>query len=245
MTAGRTAFDRDLGTAQGEVRDVSVLMADLRGFTTFCERVSPASTAAVLNEYLTAMVDVILDQHGRIQDFIGDGILGVFGAPNDDPDHAWHAALSALKMQKAIQPLRDRWQAQTGTNFALGIALHTGTAFAGIVGPPTKCKYAVVGDLVNAVSRLEGVNRDLGTAIVMSGETLGRVRDRIVAQPRGSFAVRGRSHLIEVFELLGVRGEGTATQELRDPSEVDVFRIAASHGANGWRRNTVRRPAPA
>src|SRR5215468_3826246 len=98
MRAERTAFDHDLGTGQGEVRDVSVLMADLRGFTTFCERVSPASTAAVLNEYLTAMVDVILKQHGRVQDFIGDGILGVFGAPGQDPDHAWHAVLSALEM---------------------------------------------------------------------------------------------------------------------------------------------------
>ena len=86
----------------GEVREVSVVMADLRGFTAFCEQVPPDRMYRVLNEYLTAMIDVILGQQGHVQDFIGDGILGVFGAPGQDLDHGWHAALSAVEMQVAI-----------------------------------------------------------------------------------------------------------------------------------------------
>ena len=190
---------------EGEVREVSVVMADLRGFTAFCERVPLDRMSRVLNEYLTAMVDVILGHQGRVQDFVGDGILGVFGAPDQDPDHAWHAALSALEMQVAIRRLGGRWKREGGTSFALGVAVHTGEAFAGAVGSPKQNKYAVVGDPVNTVARLEELNRDLGTEIVMSGDALALVRDRVDVHPRGSFAVRGRSHAVEVFELLGVQ----------------------------------------
>lgn len=188
----------------GDVRQVSVVMADLRGFTTFCERVSPGRMSKVLNEYLTAMVDVILGLQGRVQDFVGDGILGVFGAPGQDPDHAWHAALSALEMQVAIRRLSGQWEREGVPSFGLGVAVHTGEVFAGAVGSPKQSKYAVVGDPVNTVARLEELNRKLGTEIVMSGDAFALVRDRVDANPRGSFAVRGRSHGVEVFELLGV-----------------------------------------
>lgn len=189
----------------GEVRDVSVLMADLRGFTTFCEQTTPSRAAAVLNDYLTAMMDVILAHHGRVQDFAGDGILGVFGAPLFDGDHAWHAALSALRMQSVIRRVRSRWGAASGADLALGIALHSGEVFAGTFGPPRQSKYAVVGDPVNTVARLEELNRGLGTAIVMSSAMHARLGERVIGRTRGSFAVRGRSRPVEVFELVGAR----------------------------------------
>ena len=129
LLCGQTAFD-------GEVREVSIVMADLRGFTAFCERVTPHRMSRVLNQYLTAMVEVILGQQGRVQDFVGDGILGVFGAPGQDPDHAWHAALSALEMQAAIRRLVSRWEPEGETAFTLGVAVHTGAVFAGAVGSP-------------------------------------------------------------------------------------------------------------
>jgi class 3 adenylate cyclase len=122
----------------GDVRQVSVVMADLRGFTSFCERVSLDRMSKMLNEYLTAMVDIILEWGGHVQDFLGDGILGVFGAPGDDPDHAWHAALSALDMQVAIRRLGEQWERSGGTSFALGVAVHTGRVFAGAVASPRR-----------------------------------------------------------------------------------------------------------
>jgi adenylate cyclase len=199
---------------EGDIRKVSVVMADLRGFTAFCEGVPLGLISRVLNDYLTAMIDVILGQQGRVQDFVGDGILGVFGAPGHDPDHAWHAALCALEMQTAVRQVGDRWEREVGTSFALGVAVHTGEVFAGAVGSPRQRKYAVVGDPVNTVARLEEVNRNLGTEIVMSGEALALVRDRVVVQPRGMFAMRGRRHAVEVFELLGTqRAPGRILQE--------------------------------
>ena len=202
----------------GEIREVSVVMADLRGFTAFCEQVPPDRMYRVLNEYLTAMIDVILGQQGHVQDFIGDGILGVFGAPGQDLDHGWHAALSAVEMQVAIRQLGRRWGREEGTPFGLGVAVHTGRAFAGEVGSPKQRKYAVVGDPVNTVARLEELNRDLGTEIVMSGDVLALVRDRVDVHPRGSFAVRGRSHTVELFELLGIVTPEGGRQHLPAPS---------------------------
>jgi adenylate cyclase len=161
--------------------------------------------STVLNEYLTAMMEVILEHQGRVQDFVGDGILGVFGAPGQDPDHVWHAVLSALEMQVAIRRLGDRWEREVGTSFALGVAVHTGEVFAGAVGSPRQRKYAVVGDPVNTVARLEEVNRNLGTQIVISGDALTQVRERVDVQPKGVFVMRGRSHAVEVFELRGTQ----------------------------------------
>jgi class 3 adenylate cyclase len=192
-------------TLAGDVREVSVVMADLRGFTAFCERVPPVRMSRVLNEYLGAMVDVILGQRGRVQDFVGDGILGVFGAPALDSDHAWHAALTAIQMQRAMRKLGERWGREEGLTFSLGVAVHSGQVFAGSVGCPKRRKYAAVGDPVNTVARLEELNRDLGTWIVISGDSLARVRDRVDVNRKGLFTVRGRSHPVEVFELLGVR----------------------------------------
>jgi len=195
----------DDAALEGDVREVSMVMADLRGFTTFCERVSLGLSSRVLNEYLTAMMEVILGQRGCVQDFVGDGILGVFGAPGRDPNHAWHAATSAIEMQVAIQRLRGRWEREFGISLALGVAVHTGEVYAGPVGSPRQNKYAVVGDPVNTVARLEELNRGLGTEIVMSGEALALVRERVDVRPRGLFAVRGRRNMLEVFELIGVQ----------------------------------------
>ena len=191
----------------GDVREVSVVMADLRGFTAFCERVPPQRMSRVLNEYLEAMVDVIFAHHGRVQDFVGDGILGVFGAPTSDPDHAWHAALTAIAMQSAIRRLGERWAREESAAFGLGVAVHSGRVFAGSVGCPRERKYAVVGDPVNTVARLEELNRSLATEIVVSGDALALIGDRAVVHPKGAFTVRGRTHTVDVFELVGVRGD--------------------------------------
>lgn len=188
----------------GEVRSVSVLMSDLRGFTTLSERLPPDRISEIMNEYFTEMVDVIMGHHGVIQDFIGDGILAVYGAPLDDPDHAWHAVTTALEMQAALRRLNAGWQAAGRPALAMGVAVHTGEVFAGNVGSPKRKKYSVMGDTVNTTSRIEGLNRELGTEILISRETLQVVKDRVVMRERGSIKVKGRTQPVEVFELVGV-----------------------------------------
>ncbi|MGH7394902.1 MAG: adenylate/guanylate cyclase domain-containing protein, partial [Candidatus Methylomirabilales bacterium] len=192
----------------GVVCTVSVLMSDLRGFTTLCEQVRPDRVSEMMNEYFTAMVEVIMSHRGIVQDFIGDGILAVYGAPLDDPDHARHAVGTALEMQTALRQLNDRWRAAERPPLAMGVAVHTGEVFAGNIGSPRRKKYTVMGDTVNTASRIEGLNRELSTAILISGATLAAVKDRVVVRDCGSIAVKGRGHPVDVFELEGLAETG-------------------------------------
>jgi len=200
-------MDRVLQTGTplgGEVRRVTVLMSDLRGFTTMSERLAPEVVSEMMNEYFTAMVDVILAHRGLVQDFIGDAIMAVYGAPLDDPEHCWHAAHTAVAMHAALEELNRRWEAQGRGPLAMGIAVHTGEAFAGTLGAPRKKKYAVLGDTVNTTSRIEGLNRDLGTGILISGAVLAVLKERVVARDRGSVTVKGRRQPVEIHELMSL-----------------------------------------
>jgi adenylate cyclase len=190
---------------EGEVVPVSVLFADLRGFTAMAEDVAPRHMAALLNDYLTVMIDVILERHGVVQDFVGDGILAVFGVPSHDPEHAWHAAVSAVEMQAALRRHHGSSEAERRVRQPIGVSMHSGQVFAGAVGSPRKWKYGVVGDTVNVASRLEELNRYLGTSILMSGQMQALLSDRVEARRRGWFPVRGRINPVEVYELLAVR----------------------------------------
>jgi adenylate cyclase len=191
----------DLG---GEVRSVSVLMSDLRGFTTLSERLPPAVVSETISEYLTAMTDVILARGGYVIDFVGDGILAVFGVPLDDPEHTWHAVQTALGMQAALERLNTAWQAAGRAPLVMGVAVHTGEVFAGTLGAPRKKKYTVLGDPVNTTSRIEGLNRELGTAILISGAALGAVKGRVRVRDHGAVTVKGRRQPVELFELLAL-----------------------------------------
>ena len=188
----------------GEVREVSVLMSDVRGFTAMAERLPPVEVSRTMNEYFTAMVDVILGEHGMIQDFIGDGILAVFGAPVHDPDHAMRAVRAALGMQEALARLNAGWTAAGRSPLAIGAAVHTGPTFAGYLGSPRKKKYGVLGDTVNTTSRIEGLNRELGTTILLSATARAALGERVTTRPRGAVAVKGKAEPVEVHEVLGL-----------------------------------------
>lgn len=194
----------------GEVRTVSVLMSDVRGFTTLSEKLPPTRISEIMNEYFTEMVDVIMSRRGMVNDFIGDGILAIYGAPVDDPDHAWHAVQSAYGMQQALGRLNERWQKRGAVTLAMGVAVNTGQVFAGNMGSPRKKKYSVLGDTVNTVARMEGLNRDLGTGILISAETLARVSDRVIVRARGNVMVKGKSQPVELYELLDLKPNGRA-----------------------------------
>ncbi len=202
---GPEVMDRVLhqdAALDGDVRVVSVLFSDLRGFTMVAERLSPERISETMNEYFTAMIDVILARHGIVQDFVGDAILAVFGAPLADPDHAGNAVTAAREMHAALERLNAGWVAAGRPALTMGIAINTGQVFAGNVGSPRKKKYAVIGDTVNTVTRMEGLNRDFATSILISRATFEAIRGRGAVRPRGTVPVRGRTQPVEVFELL-------------------------------------------
>ena len=212
---GRDVMDQVLAenpTLQGARREVSILVSDLRGFTTLSETMPVEQVAAHLNEYFPAMIDAIFAERGMINDFIGDGILVVFGAPLPDPDHAWRAVRAAMGMQAALERLNQEWSARGVAPLRMGIGIHTGVVFAGNVGGPDRIKYTVVGDTVNVTARLEGLNKDLGTTTLITAETRGALGDRAETRYCGEVPVKGRAEPLRVYELLGIRPRGLSGQ---------------------------------
>ena len=195
-------------TLQGARREVSVLVSDLRGFTTLSETMPAEQVAAHLNEYFPAMIEAIFAERGMINDFIGDGILAVFGAPLPDADHAWRAARAAMGMQAALERLNQEWARRGVPTLRMGIGIHTGVVFAGNVGGRDRIKYTVVGDTVNVTARLEGVNKELGTTTLITAETREAIGDRVETRYRGAVPVKGRAEPLQVYELLAVHPGG-------------------------------------
>jgi adenylate cyclase len=196
----------DAPSLRGERRVVSVLFSDLRGYTTLSEAMTPEAIAAHLNEYFDAMTGAIFAHQGMINDFIGDAVMAVFGAPVADPDHALHAVQAAAAMDRALAALNQRWTARGLPLFQMGIGIHTGSVFAGNVGGHDKIKYTVIGDPVNVGSRVEGLNKELGTTILITAETYAAVGDRVQVKDRGPMHVKGRVEEVRVYEVLAVEG---------------------------------------
>jgi adenylate cyclase len=213
---GRDVMDQVLAenpTLQGARREVSVLVSDLRGFTTLSETMPAEQVAVHLNEYFPAMIEAIFAERGMINDFIGDGILAVFGAPLPDPDHAWRAARAAMGMQAALERLNQEWARRGVPTLRMGIGIHTGVVFAGNVGGRDRIKYTVVGDTVNVTARLEGVNKELGTTTLITAETREAIGGRVETRYRGAVPVKGRAEPLQVYELLGAHPDGSHPAE--------------------------------
>jgi len=195
--------ERNPGDLDGERRQVSILFTDLRGFTTLSERMAPEQMAARLTEYFDAMTSAIFVRRGMVNDFIGDAILAVFGAPLDDPAHAQHAVQSALAMIETLDTLNRRWSAEGLPPLRMGVGIHTGEVFAGNVGRAGKVKYAVVGDTVNLASRVEGLNKDLGTTMLVTESTYRAAGLDLAVKDRGLVSVKGREEPVRIYEVLG------------------------------------------
>jgi adenylate cyclase len=189
---------------RGERREVSILFSDLRGFTTLSETLPPEAVAARLNEYFDAMTAAIFAHRGMINDFVGDAVMAVFGAPVPDPEHALHAVQSAAAMERGLDELNRRWAEEGLPPLRMGIGVHTGVVFAGNVGGAQRIKYTMIGDPVNVASRVEGLNKDLGTTILVTEQTLAAVGERARVKDRGPVAVKGRAEPVRVYEVLGV-----------------------------------------
>jgi adenylate cyclase len=193
---------------RGERRTVSILFSDLRGFTTLSESMPAEQVAARLNEYFEAMTAAIFTHRGMVNDFVGDGIIAFFGAPLADPEHALHAVLSAAEMDRALTALNARWGAAGLPELRMGIGVHTGQVFVGNIGGTARVKYTVVGDPVNLASRVEGLNKELGTTILVTDEARAAAGDRVEAKDRGFHPVKGRVQPVHVHELLSVSTKG-------------------------------------
>jgi len=194
----------------GHRREMTVLFSDIRGFTAITERGAPEEIVGMLNEYFSRMVEIVFRHHGTLDKFVGDMVMALFGAPLDDPDHAEHAVEAALEMQDALFELNDRWQAQGRAMFDIGIGINTGPMIAGNLGSEAIMSYTVIGDAVNLGARLESLNKDYGTRIIISETTRAGLGGRYLLRPLGEVVVKGKTQPVAIFELAGRVGTDAA-----------------------------------
>jgi adenylate cyclase len=185
----------------GEKRQVTILMSDLRGFTALAERLEATQVVALLNHYLSAMIEIIQRSGGTIDDIIGDAILVVFGAPVAMPDAAQCAVCCALEMQKAMQEVNAHSFQKGWPEIEMGIALHTGEAVVGNIGSTKRSKYGVIGQPVNLTARIESFT--VGGQVLVSPPLINAVNHGLILGEEVKVHGKGMQKALRCRELLG------------------------------------------
>jgi adenylate cyclase len=177
----------------GESREVTVMFSDLRGFTRYSQGRDPQGVVRELNEYFDEMVGCVLRNGGMVNKYIGDGMLALFGAPVHHADHARRAVICAQEMVARMDALNQRREAAKMDPWRIGIGIHTGEVVVGFVGArDKKMEYTANGDTVNVASRIEGLNKEFKTQILMSAATRDRLGADIATIGKGTHGLTGR-----------------------------------------------------
>lgn len=192
ILAGRIPLD-------GVIREVTVMFADLRDFTPLVEATPPREVVRILNGYFEEMTEAINRAGGVVLQFLGDEIYAVFGAPLDLEGHARQAMAAALDMRRRLTEVNDSLAQQGFGPLRHGIGLHTGQVLAANIGSPDRLSYLLVGDTVNVAARLQGLNKDLGTDIILSRETQRRLNGHFQLKPLAPARVKGKAEPIEIY----------------------------------------------
>ncbi|MCK5690571.1 adenylate/guanylate cyclase domain-containing protein, partial [Myxococcota bacterium] len=187
----------------GERRVCTVLFSDIRGFTTISEALTPEELVSLLNSYLTPMTDLVFKYDGTLDKYMGDAIMAIFGAPVAHDDHPVRACYSALDMMASLKELQAMWQEQGLPIIDIGIGLNTGPMSVGNMGSEIRFDYTVMGDNVNLGSRLESINKQYGTNIIISEYTWAVVQDDVFAREIDSVRVKGKKEPVTIYELMG------------------------------------------
>lgn len=222
-------------------KEITVMFADVRGFTDLAERLEPEETAALLNEFFTAMTDEIFLHDGTLDKYLGDGIMAFFGDPVPYPDHTLRAFKAALGMQQRMRELRALWEAQGRETFGIGIGIGTGHAIVGNTGSPNRMDYTVMGSTVNVASRLADLAR--AGEILTTHKTFWRVQNLLDGVALGPAEVKG---LAEPIAIVGIRSARLTPSNPEAPVDERLTAII-SHVVNDpvFRSLLLRSPAQA
>jgi len=196
----------------GETRNVTVFFSDIEGFSLIAEKMSPDSLMELMNEYLSAMTDVIERHGGYVDKYIGDSIVAVFGAPADDPDHAANAARAALDCCKQLAELNASSALFQEYKLAQRIGINSGEALVGNFGSRRRFNYSVMSDAVNLASRLEGANKFYGTTVIASETTVALTGEAFAWRELDAIRVKGRTQALKIYELLALSTGLTSSQ---------------------------------
>lgn len=211
----------------GQKREMTVFFSDIRGFTTLSEMLPPDEVSKLLNEYLTPMTDLVFENVGTLDKYMGDAIMAFWGAPSEQPDHAMRACRTAVEMLEKLDLMRKDWKARGLPDIDIGIGLNTGFISVGNMGSTRLFNYTVIGDDVNLASRLEGTNKNYGTRIILGENTWVKVKGQVVGRELGGVQVKGKKKPVTIFEL---RRMGTPTPEEQETISAFEGALAAYRG---------------
>ena len=187
----------------GDTRVMTVLFCDLRGFTTLSHSLEPQALVAFINEYMTAMTEVVFRYDGVLDKYIGDEIMAFWNAPLDQPDHAKRACQAALGMVKELSRLRQSWAERGLPQLDIGIGINSGPMVVGNMGSRDRLAYTVIGDTVNVASRLQSLNKELGTRVLVAEATKLAAGEGFVYRALDQVKVRGRDEALSLYEVTG------------------------------------------
>jgi PAS domain S-box-containing protein len=186
----------------GEEKELTVLFSDLIGFTTISEQMAPDQIVRFLSDYFDEMTQIIFEYQGTLKEYVADELMGIFGAPIHQADHAARACFVAVKMQKKLSELRRSWSKQGRPILRARIGINTGQMLVGNLGSKHRFSYGVVGDQVNLASRLEGLSSIYGTKILISGATADKTNNQFHLREIDTVRVKGRKGVVNVYELI-------------------------------------------
>ena len=206
---------------KGEQKELTIFFSDIRDFTTISESLGSHRLSRLLNEYLTAMSDIVMAHQGMVDKFIGDAIMAVWGAPLHDKHHAKNAVRASLRMMGALKELEVDWGKKGFPRITIGVGVNTGIVSVGNFGSHSRFDYTVIGDNVNLASRLEGLNKTYGTSIIVSEYTKAAMGDGFFLRLLDFVRVKGKKEATRIYELIC---EGTPDPVKRE--EVALFEDA-------------------
>lgn len=197
----------------GEKKVLTAFFSDIKGFTSISENMKPEELVEFLNEYLSEMTEIILKNSGTIDKYIGDAVMGIFGAPVYSENHAVNACFAAIEYQKKLKLLRETEKNRGNAEIYARIGINTGEMVVGnmgcTIGEQSKFNYTIIGDEVNLASRLEGANKFYGTEIMISSATYNFAKEYIEVRELDKIKVKGKKNAVTVYELIGKKGELT------------------------------------
>jgi len=196
--------------------EISIMFSDIRGFTTISEKLDAQDLATFLNLYLSDMTRIVFERQGTLDKYIGDAVMAFWGAPFEEAGHAIRACESALDMMKRVRELQRQWEAEGKPHLDIGIGLNTGVASVGNMGSSLRYGYTALGDAVNLSSRLEGLNKDYGTHILVNESTHEQAKDSgFIFRELDLIRVKGKLQPVTIYELIGRNGDASPqTNEL-------------------------------
>ena len=206
---------RDPGSLKlgGERRELTIFFSDLQGFSTISERLGPEDLTKLLNDYLSDMTDIILEEGGTLDKYEGDAIIAFWNAPLHQPDHAVRAVRASVRCQQKLAARRAEFEQRTGAVLKMRIGLNTGAVVVGNMGSSNRFDYTVLGDAANLASRLEGANKALGTYMMVAESTWSQTNGAFPGRELGQLTVVGRKTPVRVYEATGLEGEPATAAE--------------------------------